>query len=132
MSGCEQNIIWNIKVENKRADCYQYDIEFDRIYETKNANFFEGGWCFWGLPEWEKKLTENDQLYDNNEHIDFKKLFKILKKYDENNFVIGASRTKPTDEQWGIIGGHAYSVISLIEYESRGIQLVQLRNPWGQ
>jgi len=22
MSGCEQNIIWNIKVENKRADCY--------------------------------------------------------------------------------------------------------------
>lgn len=43
---------------------------------------------------------------------------------------MGASRNLETDKEMGIIGGHAQSVISLIKYED--VELIQLRNPWGQ
>lgn len=37
---------------------------------------------------------------------------------------------KPTNKQMGLIGGHAYSVISV--YNFNNIQLFKLRNPWGK
>jgi len=40
------------------------------------------------------------------------------------------STSKPTNEKIGIIGGHAYSLISVHRYGD--IKLVKLRNPWGK
>ena len=37
------------------------------------------------------------------------------------------------DNGWGILSGHAYSVLKCLELEVRGksVRLLKLRNPWG-
>lgn len=47
---------------------------------------------------------------------------------------MGASNNQPDNEEMGIVGGHAQSVISVHKYgKSKDvIKLVKLRNPWGR
>ena len=62
--------------------------------------------------------------------------FRAMKRYDERNFVILASSRSGTNDQYsdGIVLGHAYSVISVVEFQAygRNIQLMKMRNPWGK
>lgn len=56
--------------------------------------------------------------------------------YDRENFIMCAGCSPDTEEQaakfesMGLVQGHAYSLIGA--YEGNGVQLVQVRNPWGQ
>lgn len=59
-----------------------------------------------------------------------------MKMYDERDFVILASSRSGTNDQYqdGIVLGHAYSVISVFEFQAYGqnVQLMKMRNPWGK
>jgi len=66
------------------------------------------------VPPYEKSRDSAGSVTDS---VDFKTLFNILKQYDDNSYLMGASRNLDTDKEMGIIGGHAYSVISLMKYE---------------
>ena len=64
-------------------------------------------------------------------------LWKKLLKADRKGYIMWASTPgvdrftegDGPDQKTGIVGGHAYSVISCKEYD--GIRLLKIRNPWG-
>jgi len=56
--------------------------------------------------------------------------------FDKNNYLIFASSKGDTDKNTtgeGVVGNHAYSVLSVhdIMVEDENIRLLRLRNPWG-
>lgn len=62
-------------------------------------------------------------------------LFKILLQYHEDGFLLGAGSPAGSDNPEhaspsGIVQGHAYALIDVKQVDN--VQLVQLRNPWGQ
>ena len=55
-------------------------------------------------------------------------------EFDKENFIMcagteGDAEHRAMYEKVGLIGGHAYSLIGA--YEGNGLQLVNVRNPWG-
>lgn len=58
-------------------------------------------------------------------------MFELLKKYDKQRAVLGASATGKDEEkkESGIVSGHAYTIVRIVEKGS--FRLLQLRNPWG-
>jgi len=74
--------------------------------------------------KWTHHLGEDGDV----EVFDDSTVFDMLCKYDKLGFVMtAASHTK--GRQSGIVGGHAYSLIQVRKV--KGLQLMQLRNPWG-
>lgn len=62
-------------------------------------------------------------------------LFQRVVTWDENNFLVGAGTDGATDKQStdGIVDNHAYSVIDSRQNVCKtGIDLLLIRNPWGQ
>lgn len=102
---------------------------------------------------WEKLVLANDEKPDEiksisvvatNESIRNKDLFGLLRAYDRSKALIGASMNvldkenkdgqhkEETDEETGLIRGHAYSLIQAKKVKDGEVfELVQLRNPWG-
>ena len=78
----------------------------------------------------ERRDFEQIESYAND-------LWKKLQKADTKGYFMCAStpgvddftETSGPDEEFGIVPGHAYSVISCKEYD--GIRLLKIRNPWG-
>lgn len=66
---------------------------------------------------------------------DAAKFWNDLKTYDSKSFVMMASSNTGTNAEFsdGIVLGHAYSLISVLEVTSKGkaYNLVKMRNPWG-
>ena len=62
------------------------------------------------------------------ERFDDDVLFDMLHRYDALGFVMSAS-TCIKERQDGLVGGHAYSLISAVKLHS--FRLLKLRNPWG-
>ena len=62
-------------------------------------------------------------------------LFRRVVAWDENNYLIGAATSGTSDKQStdGIVDNHAYSVIdSRQNICGTGIDLLLIRNPWGE
>ncbi len=57
-------------------------------------------------------------------------IWTTLKQADLKKFIVGAASHGDVEESSGIVGGHAYTMVSVHEVE--GHKLVKLRNPWGQ
>eukprot|EP01006_Ploeotia_vitrea_P041861 TRINITY_DN66582_c7_g1_i1.p1 TRINITY_DN66582_c7_g1~~TRINITY_DN66582_c7_g1_i1.p1 ORF type:complete len:1187 (+),score=612.75 TRINITY_DN66582_c7_g1_i1:159-3719(+) len=61
-------------------------------------------------------------------------LFATLLDYHESGYLMGAGSPAGEDSvaasRFGIVQGHAYSLLRVVEVD--GLQLVQLRNPWGR
>jgi calpain-15 len=78
-----------------------------------------------GKPSWRHihKYTEN--------------LFTLIKSYEDRDFVMVAGTSGSGEneiENSGIAGGHAYSLLSahsIRDKNNRKVELVKLRNPWG-
>eukprot|EP00933_Yihiella_yeosuensis_P048188 TRINITY_DN4425_c0_g1_i4.p1 TRINITY_DN4425_c0_g1~~TRINITY_DN4425_c0_g1_i4.p1 ORF type:complete len:456 (+),score=119.19 TRINITY_DN4425_c0_g1_i4:74-1441(+) len=62
-------------------------------------------------------------------------LLPLLAKYDEQNYLMccGSHAGSDTDKNdGGIVQGHAYSLLQVkLDVAGSGVDLVQLRNPWG-
>jgi calpain-15 len=67
------------------------------------------------------------------------KLWALMKQYDKEGYIMSGgtpgedTMTENQDsnqQKGGLIPGHAYSVISAMEY--KGVKLLKIRNPWGQ
>lgn len=65
----------------------------------------------------------------DDEVIDNEALFKVLKEWEGNNFLMGASIAAEDEHKRpdGLVGGHAYSLLEVQEE----FKMVRLRNPWG-
>lgn len=64
--------------------------------------------------------------------VDDGSLFKKLLKYAELGYLLGAGSPSGSDSDvssLGVVQGHAYSLLQVKEVN--GVQLLQLRNPWG-
>eukprot|EP00928_Gymnodinium_smaydae_P063236 TRINITY_DN4688_c0_g1_i3.p1 TRINITY_DN4688_c0_g1~~TRINITY_DN4688_c0_g1_i3.p1 ORF type:complete len:494 (+),score=115.80 TRINITY_DN4688_c0_g1_i3:141-1622(+) len=63
-------------------------------------------------------------------------LFKIMKHWDDNNFIMAVGTNAGSDTQitdQGIVHGHAYTVLGIADNAwGTGARLLQLRNPWGE
>ena len=57
-------------------------------------------------------------------------IWSTLKQADLKKFIVGASSYGDVEKSSGIVGGHAYTMVSVHEVE--GHKLVKLRNPWGE
>lgn len=62
-------------------------------------------------------------------------IWKKMSKCDKRNYLMCAStgltpKNNLTNEQFGLISGHAYTLIGIKQIETN--KLVQLRNPWGE
>ena len=72
---------------------------------------------------------------DTKRKINSGVLWSTLMAYQKKGFLMGAGTPPGSDaesnaSQWGIVQGHAYSILGLVELD--GVQLIQLRNPWGR
>ena len=61
----------------------------------------------------------------------------MLKAADKRNLFMMAATPGSTANNTnndGLIGGHAYSLISVVEFEHEGqqVRLLKMRNPWGK
>jgi len=67
---------------------------------------------------------------------DVVKFWRQLQDFDKRNFIMLAATHGQGENKndAGIISGHAYSVIRVIEFRHLGkqVRLLQLRNPWGK
>lgn len=65
----------------------------------------------------------------NSNDVKPDELFDTLMKADlKKEIMVASSRTDIKVE--GLVGGHAYSLISV--YQINGLQLLKMRNPWGK
>lgn len=63
-----------------------------------------------------------------------KQLFKRLCRWDDENYLIGASSEGNSDKNStnGIVDNHAYSIVDCRNnVADTGVDLIQVRNPWG-
>jgi len=76
------------------------------------------------------------------EAVDDVRAFRLIQQYDKNKAIIGCSKSnngEDKDDESGIVAGHAYTVIAVVETTEGGVLgtdhkknwLLQLRNPWG-
>eukprot|EP00854_Cymbomonas_tetramitiformis_P005783 gene5783-6975_t len=69
----------------------------------------------------------------SDEKFDDETVFKMLKQYNAQRSVMAGAITSGAGEvkheNVGLVAGHAYSIIEVVEVSS--IKLLQLRNPWG-
>ncbi|KAL1507545.1 hypothetical protein AB1Y20_007166 [Prymnesium parvum] len=87
---------------------------------------------------WSRKLLRAGQLgFKREAQLGHDQMFTLLREADEKNFLMGASigglgvESKRPD---GLVEGHAYSLIRVVRIDppdGEALQLVELRNPWG-
>lgn len=66
------------------------------------------------------------------------KLWRVLQEADRDNYIMCAgtpgvdiwTEGESPNQDFGIVSGHAYSIIAVKEYKK--IRLLQVRNPWGR
>ena len=65
---------------------------------------------------------------------DREEFWKYLKMCDQRNFSMISSSCGENEQvdEYGVVAGHAYSLLEIIEFEHRGedVRLLRLRNPW--
>ena len=60
--------------------------------------------------------------------LDNDELFEKLKDWDSKGYIMGAAAKVKAK---GILGGHAYTILKLVEVEEEDMKMVQIRNPHG-
>jgi calpain-15 len=105
----------------------------------------KAGWAFeamldlTGAPYWTvrfddadtKKMIEDGSLWSLMLQNDALNYIQSASTPGEDVLTVGGDR-KAKDGETGLVAGHAYALIAVKEVKSKGIKLVQLRNPWGE
>ena len=76
------------------------------------------------------------ESYKHCELESAEEFFDMLQTSDARNFTMMASshgQSENRNDEAGVVMGHAYSVISIHEFQHKGkeVKLLKLRNPWG-
>lgn len=129
LTGCKkQYIIQRGKNKKGKFSCHaKYDPEAKKWADHGNSPS-EGHRGMWKVP-W-PKLGD-----DGNTELDEEELFLRMCAWDDENYLIGAASSGTSDRQQtgGIVDNHAYSVIDCRnDVAGTGIDLIQVRNPWGK
>jgi len=66
--------------------------------------------------------------FKTDKHSD-EEIWTRIKQADLKKYIIGASSRGDVQRSTGIVGNHAYTVVSV--HEVQGYKLLKLRNPWG-
>lgn len=107
--------LWAILIEKAWAKLFQGYMKIEAGVVSKALEYLTGAPSFF--------FSLEDQSDDE--------VWKNLKLADLKKYVIGAgSREDVSQEETGIVPGHAYTVVSVHEVE--GHQLLRIRNPWGE
>jgi len=105
----------------------------------------KAGWAFeamldlTGAPYWTARFEEPD----TQQAVEDGSLWAIMLQNDALNYIQSASTPgedvlttggdrKAKDGDSGLVAGHAYAVLQVKEVKSKGLKLLQLRNPWGE
>jgi len=106
----------------------------EKAYAKKYGSFsaIEGGLVHIALGELTNGIPE---LMNRDENQNLKKWWDQLLSFYKSGFKLGAGSPSHPDgdsaiSDTGVTQGHAYSVLKLIEIDK--LQLICLRNPWGQ
>ena len=105
----------------------------------------KAGWAFeamidlTGAPYWTvrfddsetKKMVEDGSLWSLMLQNDDLGYIQSASTPGEDVLTVGGDR-KSKDNETGLVAGHAYALIAVKEVKSKGLKLVQLRNPWGE
>jgi len=90
-------------------------------------------WKKWKLVHTPEKGPRSSHLTSSSAEkpVPDARFFALLKEHCRNGSVLECSMGAGSDSENsdGIVHGHAYSLLRIVEH--RGVQLVQLRNPWG-
>jgi hypothetical protein len=77
-----------------------------------------------------------DFPHGNGSRIGDEELFELMCVWEDNNYLIGCGTNSGSDTQdhEGIVDGHAYTVLGCVNDAAGipGIDLIQVRNPWGR
>lgn len=80
--------------------------------------------------------TPATSFYNEEKAKDDANFWSKIKKFDSHEYLMTAASKGSGEEQTaaGIVSGHAYSLISVHEFQHLGklVRLVKLRNPWGK
>lgn len=101
---------------------------YAKLYGSYDA--IEGGVPSEAMVDFTGGVAERFQIRLASQNI-----FKILMKANERGSLITTSkmRNQGKDDSKGLYGGHAYSITkaNVIKMHDRAIQIVRIRNPWG-
>uniref|UniRef100_A0A672TCM7 Calpain 2 n=1 Tax=Sinocyclocheilus grahami TaxID=75366 RepID=A0A672TCM7_SINGR len=109
----------------------------EKAYAKLNGSYeaLSGGWSTEGFEDFTGGIAENYELNKAPPH-----LFKLMQKALTlgsllgSSIVITSSRESEAVTSLKLVKGHAYSITGAEEVNSHGrlVQLVRIRNPWGQ
>ena len=124
----EQYLIQRAKGKKGKFICSaKYDTEKKKWAEHGNAPS-EGHQGLWSVP-WPKVGGGREKALTADE------LFLRMCAWDDENYLMGAASSGSSDRNTtgGIVDNHAYSIIDCRnDVAGTGIDLIQLRNPWGR
>jgi len=112
-------------------------------YESLISGFIDDGLTdMTGLVSEKIKLTTKKGKFPARGIGTKDEIWSMLKKYAKQNTMMGCSRSGGTeheitidDEPVGILSGHAYSIIDVIDLDddqgNDEHKLLRIRNPWG-
>jgi calpain-15 len=130
-SSANGNELWAILLEKAYAKLH------GNYYQLRAGFLAHGMMDLSGCPTKLYRFPESRIIYDKIiGYAD--NLWEVLKKADRygHNMCAGTpgvdifTEGDGPDQEFGIVPGHAYSVIQIKEY--KGVRLLNIRNPWGQ
>eukprot|EP00536_Pseudo-nitzschia_multiseries_P008375 jgi/Psemu1/197886/e_gw1.211.37.1 len=125
----EQYIIQKKEGTNKFACLARYDMKAKEWVKHGNSPQ-DGHQGMWHVP-WPSVGRKSG---GGKKLLSEKLLFRRICQWDKANYLIGASSkgTSDTHSTDGIVDNHAYSVVDCrTDVAGTGIDMIQVRNPWG-
>jgi hypothetical protein len=130
MTGCKQQ--YTIR-KNETTGKYECLLKYDPYKKkwAKHANSPHDG----DKNMWRSAWPQVGGGGDMEKEFDEEELFLKLCAWDGVNYIIGAGTSGTSDKHstGGMVDNHAYSVITCVnDVAGTGIDLIKVRNPWGQ
>lgn len=73
--------------------------------------------------------------YHDPEDYETDEYWKVIQDYEKKNYIMTSAVDLEDDEELGLVGGHAYTVLGAKEYKDEHGEvhrLVKCRNPWDE
>uniref|UniRef100_A0A0G4G111 Calpain catalytic domain-containing protein n=1 Tax=Chromera velia CCMP2878 TaxID=1169474 RepID=A0A0G4G111_9ALVE len=95
-----------------------------------------------GKQKWERaRVAVEEQIkrrtivttYEPDQFATDEELFDVFSEYDKKKFIISCSISAGAEKtrEDGLVEGHAYTLLRVVDLPQHGLRLCKLRNPWG-